>query len=598
MSYFDETRIVLGSLRYKSAPDTTIGLKVPLIQTFKENIEFDRTINIELQQVFNDERQKSTVFRPTGKFSLIFQNAYTGTTNYVPLENNLYYVNSDLAASLQCQSGTTIAWSGLPQYNEFDFIRNDYNVSGYTVPNSNGEFHRLFIPKSASSYNWNFFISYPFLNDPTQPLEAIEPKTGVALTWTASDGIPFIIKKSTSRGLDIISFISPIKHGVSVGEFIKLNFSYVGLDTFQIFSLGDETVGSDEYIVNIINIGYLGNTFNNNVTGTFKRVIDIENPSDTTSEYYVRKHKLLTNPEDAVMVNAGFEQNIFGVKKKYESSGLTPNNQARVSIKEGSQSYTLTFNKDIDILPLLDNQKRPITKLYFTVIWKGYFGLMFGTKNVLNNYVGLKKGYGFNLPLVNGVPSPWWDKTKYESNTNFPVDTYTNPPLGNSLGPGGTQLEFTYIRSLKKGDILDGDLCEWNNSDQNERVISNQYHKFNYNPNVFKVSNLVGSNPLGYYYQPHHPITIRVYSDYIESGDKKEVAGIPNYSYFSEKEDSFIWRDIYEYGYIDSDRLGVDYPFINGKHYPYQDVIFRIIPEGTNYIEQFLINDPIIDPCE
>jgi len=176
MSYFDETRVVLGSLRYKSAPDTTIGLKVPLIQTFKENIEFDRTINIELQQVFNDERQKSTVFRPTGKFSLIFQNAYTGTTNYVPLENNLYYVNSDLAASLQCQSGTTIAWSGLPQYNEFDFIRNDYNVSGYTVPNSNGEFHRLFIPKSASSYNWNFFISYPFLNDPTQPLEAIEPK--------------------------------------------------------------------------------------------------------------------------------------------------------------------------------------------------------------------------------------------------------------------------------------------------------------------------------------------------------------------------------------------------------------------------------------
>lgn len=598
MSYFDETRIVLGSLRYKSAPDTTIGLKVPLIQTFKENIEFDRTINIELQQVFNDERQKSTVFRPTGKFSLIFQNAYTGTTNYVPLENNLYYVNADLAASLQCQSGTTIAWSGLPQYNEFDFIRNDYNVSGYTVPNSNGEFHRLFIPKSASSYNWNFFISYPFLNDPTQPLEAIEPKTGIALTWTASDGIPFIIKKSTSRGLDIISFISPIKHGVSVGEFIKLNFSYAGLDTFQIFSLGDETVGSDEYIVNIINIGYLGNTFNNNVTGTFKRVIDIENPLDTTSEYYVRKHKLLTNSEDAVMVNAGFEQNIFGTKKKYESSGLTPNNQARVSIREGSQSYTLTFNKDIDILPLLDNQKRPITKLYFTVIWKGYFGLMFGTKNVLNNYVGLKKGYGFNLPLVNGVPSPWWDKTKYESNTNFPVDTYTNPPLGNLLGPGGTQLEFTYIRSLKKGDILDGDLCEWNDSDQNERVISNQYHKFNYNPNVFKVSNLVGSNPLGYYYQPHHPITIRVYSDYIESGDKKEVAGIPNYSYFSEKEDSFIWRDIYEYGYIDSDRLGVDYPFINGKHYPYQDVIFRIIPEGTNYIEQFLINDPIIDPCE
>jgi hypothetical protein len=601
MSYINETRIVLGSLRYKSAPDTTIGLKVPLIQTFKENIEFDRTINIELEQVFNDERQKSTIFRPTGKFSLIFLNAYTGTTNYVPLENNLYYVNAEEAAFQQCLSGT-VSWSGFPQYNEFNFIRNDYNVSGYTTPNSIGEFHRLFIPKSASSYNWNFFISYPFLNDPTQTLNAIEPKTGLSLSWTTSDGIPFVIRNRTDRGLDIISFISPIKHGIQPGESIKLNFNYVGLDTFQVFSFGDGTAGSDEYIVNIINIGYLGNTFNDNVVGTFKRVIDIENPLDTTSEYYVRKHKLLTDPEDAVMVNAGFEQNIFGVKKKYESSGLTPNNQARVSIREGSQSYTLTFNKDIDILPLLDNQKRPITKLYFTVVWKGYFGLMFGTKNNQNNYVGLKKGYEFNLPLITtnniSTPSPWWNKLNTNSNTNFPVDTYTNPPLGNSLGPGGSQLEFTYIRSLKKDDILDGDLCEWNNSDQNERVISNLFHKFTYNPFLFRVNNSVGNNPLGYYYQPHHPITLKVYSDYIENGDKKEVAGIPDYSYFSEKEDAFIWRDLYEYGYIDSDGIGVNYPFINGKHYPFQNVIFRVIPEGTNYIEQFLINDPIIDPCE
>ena len=167
-----ETRIVLGSLRYKSAPDTTIGLKVPLIQTFKENIEFDRSINIELQQVFNDERQKSTIFRPTGKFELLFSNSYTGSTNYVPLENNLYYVNADLAAFTQCQIGTTIAWSGLPQYNEFDFIRNDYNVSGYTTPNSIGAFHRLFIPKSASSYNWNFFMSYAFENDYNKVLNA------------------------------------------------------------------------------------------------------------------------------------------------------------------------------------------------------------------------------------------------------------------------------------------------------------------------------------------------------------------------------------------------------------------------------------------
>lgn len=599
MSNTKETRIVLGSLRYKSAPDTTIGLKVPLIQTFKENIEFDRTINIELQQVFNDERQKSTIFRPTAKFELLFSNSYTGWTyhvgnkTYTPLENNLYYVNTELSAQAQCLSGDSSVWSGFPQYNEFEFIRTDYNVSGYTIPNSNGEFHRLFIPKSASSYNWNFFMSYAFENDYNKNLSAVEPKTGINLNWISGDGIPFVIQNTTSRGLDIIAFRSPIKHGVSVGEFIKLSFSYVGTDTFQVFSLGDGTAGSEEYVVNIINIGFLGNTFNNNVTGTFKRIIDVENPNDTMSEYYVRRHKILTNSDDAVLVNSGFEQNIFGNKKKYESSGFTPNRQSRVSIREGAQTYTLTFNTDIDIAPILDNQKRPITELFFTVMWKGYFGLMFG----YGGYTGIKQGYGFNLPLVNGNSSNWWALINNNSNTNFPMDSYTNPPLGNGLGPGGTDLVFNYVKSLKKDDTLDGDLCEWNNYDQYERVISNLFHKLTYNPFLFRIVTNA-ANPFGYYYQPHFPITLRVYSDYIESGDKTEVAGVPDYSYFSEKEDSFIWRDIYEYGYVDSNGLGVNYPFLNGKHYPYKDIVFRIIPEGTNYIDQFLIIDPVVDPCE
>jgi hypothetical protein len=28
---------------------------------------------------------------------------------------------------------------------------------------------------------------------------------------------------------------------------------------------------------------------------------------------------------------------------------------------------------------------------------------------------------------------------------------------------------------------------------------------------------------------------------------------------------------------------GVDYPFFNSAQYPYQDIIFRLIPEGINY---------------
>ena len=110
----------------------------------------------------------------------------------------------------------------------------------------------------------------------------------------------------------------------------------------------------------------MGGTFNDGVTGTAKRVILKNNESDTISTYYVRKNKILTESENAVLVNAGFEQNIFGEKKKYESSGFTPNQVARVSVKEGSQSYTLSFNKDVRVNPIRDNQKRPITELFFS----------------------------------------------------------------------------------------------------------------------------------------------------------------------------------------------------------------------------------------
>jgi hypothetical protein len=101
-----DTRVVLGSLRYKSAPDTNLMFNVPLVQTNKENIEFDRNINIDLQQVFDDERQKSDTFRPVCKFSLLFNNSYSGSTNYPPLENNLYYVNAEEAAKKDADKKT------------------------------------------------------------------------------------------------------------------------------------------------------------------------------------------------------------------------------------------------------------------------------------------------------------------------------------------------------------------------------------------------------------------------------------------------------------------------------------------------------------
>ena len=596
-----DTKIILGSLRYKSAPDTNLLLNVPLIQQTKENVEFDRVIDVNLEQVFDDERQSSTIFRPTCKFSVIFKNSYTGSTNYEPLENNLYYTDATDDLLLQCATGNQqVSWKGFLQYNEFDFIRTDYDVTGYTQPPNN---HITFSPKSASTYNWNLFLSYPYDNLTNKTLRCDFDGYGlpqpVNFQWVCSDGIPVIINKTTFNGRNIISFRSVVKHGLSIGEFFNLTIpTQASNQLYQVISLGNDFSGSEEYIFNIIDVGYTPSLFPDNSTGTIKRVINENLTGETTSKYYIRRHKLLTNIEDAVLAKAGFEQNIFGVKKKFESKNFTPNKVSRTSIKEGSQSYTLSFNKDFDLNGLLDNQKRPITELFFNVIWKGYFGYTMGLNRTATIKSGLKQGYEFNLPLVNGSPSPWWSTLNGSSETNFPLGQYTTTqPV--QTGPNNGPIPFTYVESLKEGDIIEGDLCEWNDYEQTERVVSKLYHKFTFNPFVFDISETDNNtNQLGYYYQPHFSLKIRDYSDYIEEGEKNNIVGIPDYSYFSPSKNKFIWRDLYSYGYIDPVGNGVNYPFLNGTHYPYDNYIFRIIPEGTNYIEQDTVAEPLIDDCE
>jgi hypothetical protein len=191
-----------------------------------------------------------------------------------------------------------------------------------------------------------------------------------------------------------------------------------------------------------------------------------------------------------------------------------------------------------------------------------------------------------------------------ENNQPYSLGTYQTI-AGSGLGPGGQPITFTYVNSLKEGDVVDGGIYEWNDYEQKERMISEISHKFTFNPIVFPI----GGNPqnlMGYYYQPHNKMKIRDYSDYIETGSVNNIADVPDYSYFSTTYNSFIWRDLYTYGFKDNSGNGVDYPFLNGKHYPYSNFIFRIIPEGTNYIESSLHNyatlsgaaEPTNDNCE
>jgi hypothetical protein len=556
--------IIPSSLKYKSAPSVDQEISLSLEQQSQEITEYDRSQSISLAQIYDDERQGISVFRPTFKVNYFYGNTYTGTTNYNPFVNTLYYVD-------QIASMSNNIWKGFPQYYEFDFYRPDVSDQ-----------HITYRAKSAYTYNWSYYISYAYENDYNKQLSYTLNNT--SLTWYAYEGIPFYINNSSQNGSNIISFQCISPHGLTVGEYVELSFEYNGINLFQVYSLGNDNFGSDVHIFNIYNIGYTGATFANNVTGTFKRVTNPDNIVETKSKYYIRKHKIITNPDDCIMTKNAFEKNAFSEEKQFEFSSITPNKVSRVSQKTSSNSYNITVNYDLNLNDILDNQKRPVSELFLTIINRGYTGYF----NKPNNGIGLKQGWKFNLT---NTANYWWDDTNLSSNTNIATSSYTI-----------SSKTFYYNQTLMSGDTMDGDFCEWNDYDQIERVISPYYQKIKYNQDIFQITSTSDTNAPGFYYEPHTPMTVRVFSDYIETGDVQFVDNVPRYSYFSNSDQQFRWRDIYSYGFIDNLDRGVDFPFLNRAQYPFKEVQFRLIPEGINYNSTLLGVSypvkPLIDGCE
>lgn len=559
--------IIPSGLQYKSAPFVDQDINVTLEEKNQEITEYARTQTLSLAQVYDDERQECTVFRPTFKVSYLYSNPYTGTTQYIPFRNFLYYVDPEVSV-------VSSIWKGFPQYYEFDFYRPDVKDQ-----------HFPYKSKSALTYNWTYYLTYPSENQFNKQLTYYSNNTPV--NWVAGDGIPYQILNTQQNGDNLISFQCIAPHGLLPNEYVELSISYRNSNIFQVYSLGNGLVESDPYIFNVLNIGYTGTTFNNGTTGTFKRVLNPDNLLETRSKYYVKRLKVLTNLEDIIVTKAGFEKNVFPEEKKFEYSSITPNKVSRIAQKTSSNAYTFTSAYDLDFSGLRDNQGRPLNEIFLTIINKGYSGYF----NQPNNGVGLKQGWEFNLSKT---VNPWWDLNNTNSNTNIQTSAYT-------LTSGVTKT-FYYNLDLKAGDMIDGDFCEWNDYEQAERVVSTYYQKIKYNQTVFQTSNTSDTNSLGFYYEPHIKMTIRVFSDYIETGNVENIEGIPGWAYYSSQDREFRWRDLYTYGFLDTLQRGVDYPFFNSAHYPFTNTVFRLIPEGVDYNEILLgINEPIkplIDGCE
>lgn len=587
MSNFQNNITVLkGNLRYKGASERLISLPVEFVGDRKQLIDSDRSVNVNAAEQTETERQASTTFRIGGKISNIFSNVISGSTNYDGYKNFLYLTNGLSVvennqvlfnAFERVPDTFGLKWGGLPQYNEFNFIRTDFENP-----------HNKLQPQSASSYNWGVYLSYPYSSDTKQNMSYVDKQIdGNPLTFIAEDGIPFTIINTVQNGSNYITFRCGGNHNLNEYEYVELSINYSGEKLFRVDILGEQGYDNAETSFSIINPGYTGTTFVNGVSGTFKRIGDISNSGESKSRYYVRLHKILTNENESEINKMGFEHIPFVNQQKIEYSALTPNLQQRVSIKENSQSYGFTFKKDLNVETMFDNNMKPVTDIFVTIINKGYYGWF--NKPTSGNVSALQKGWSFNFH--SDSIDDWWVTNNNDNLVDIPVDSY------NKISNGNTYV-FYYNQPLKIDDVLSGDFCEYNDIEQKEYVISNCKHKITFNDTLYQTQTFSSNNPPGYFYAPHNAIKLRDFADSLSVAVGQNVNNKPSWAYFSENSNSWLWRTILNYGVFENGQ-GVNYPFLNDAHYPFSQILFLLTTLYSNINQSVAVTaQPIKDLCE
>ena len=532
--------------------------------------------------VFNKERQNSFKYRILGGINLTASNALFN------LSDNAY---TDL-----------YTWKGFnyldPETLSYRFDSSIFpNVINTSLKEQNGWFG-YFDPDITSRGFCNFFDMEPkrqrfsFLPD-INPFHNLnnDPVNNWELTITYPASID--------------SGHTMVNGGLLIVDAISVTFSNREMTAIAVPCLHNLTIG-DSVVITGTN-GYDGEHVvvrTGNQDGDMKPyyfVIDVP-PTGTVSAnsrmkklfggvesvYYFRKFRKVTtssgmmiNQNDYNIYKLGFSQNYF-----YED--LTQ----------------FIFNADIDVKDLKDNLGRPISELYLTVL-----------KTNSNNLFGL---------VSSGIETPFIPKLNTSEFNTYLLDI----PVINKIHNSTTNTPFishvpleSDVTFINNNNDFYGDLVEYNVNQLKETVLAEVHYRFNTlnreTPNQTMTYNITPTNQStidlgprqeGYHYKAHNLIQIRQFSNYIEQGDSFTV-DIPDYAVRLDG-DRYVWRDLVDIGFIQLGEDVLNYPFINGSHYLYNNFClnlkrqdpfglwelyynkFPADPVGVSITDKFAINLP------
>ena len=564
----NKKEILLPSKRYKKADEQDLTLNIGL-ETSQTLLRIgDKDIILDIDKLYDKERNESNKYKIYGKLKMVFRNMYSGDTSYDYLQERVY-----LNGRGDGSDNPTLA--GFLPYDEFAFLRRDLyrkvvtpsSVSGSTLGDYTPSLtyvgstdHTTITPITAPYHNWNLYLSYVYSGDTNYQMTYT--LTGnTKISFKSGDGIPFRLSNTFNSYYE---FTAPVEHGMSSGEFVTFSGTTISGTvsgrTYYIDSVGNETYNSEKYVINILKKEFKTTTsIPTLVIG--KRCIDKNNITGSTSQYYIHKHKLLTTSTDYIMDNIGFESPIWEEEKKILFENAAGANDTIVE-RNRMESVLYDFKEPFVLTGLTNNLGYTPTEVYVTTLFKngnGYF-----------NYPP-KVGYKFNFHDT-------WIDEHFNGTTSNESSMVAGPTFSRQ------GITFTSGSTLTKGTILNGAFVEYNKKELKERIICESFQKFTNPTTIFDYgqddstifSGSSVTNMFGLYYQPHHRVKLRELSPYTESAKTKDIFNLPENAKYDSAEGVWRWRDLYDHGYVDIDGYGTKFPFTNGIHYVKNDINFYL----------------------
>jgi len=386
--------------------------------------------------------------------------------------------------------------------------------------------------------NWELSITYPSDSDTTHSMI----NGGLLII----ESIPAIVATRS-----MTAFGMPCLHNLSVGDMVKITGTTGYNGEHVVVRTGLDNGDLKPYYF-VIDIQPTGTTSGNS---RIKRMF-----GGVESQYYFRKFRKIKTRNASVIETDDYEAYTLAFSENVY----------------GDEISQFVFNEDIDVSDLTDNLGRPLSELYLTIIKTDSNGL-FGN-------------------ISSGIETPFIPDLNTSSTNIFLQDI----PVINKIHNGGilpfpshipfeSDITIDNNNNIPNNNEFYGDLVEYNINEVKETVLADVSHRFNTlsretSSSLTYVTSL-GTNPLtttidlgprqeGYIYKPHHIIKIREFSNYVEQGDQF-TEGVPSYA-INLGDGRYLWRDILDIGFNQSNGEVIDYPFLNGCHYMYDNYCFSV----------------------